>query len=175
MNLGMQILKCLAACTVSGFAAGTIAAAATAQTTDSVQTPGQVLVLTALLGSCFAAAFVAAGAALLAAMKLVRSRTSSTADNHETAPVTGPQLALVIFLLWGGLVGGLWLHDIALGDPLPGWLFRPLLVLGNRHGGLARRQVDSGLTKDPESRIRGLPDCDPRHRRRHDRAPRSCP
>ena len=125
MNLAQYLLRSLAGSALAGFAAGTIAAVATAKTTDSIQTPSQALILVALLGLVFSAIFAALGLVLaLLADRLGQGKEEATEERRGLALRVGVSL----FLLWGTLVGGLYLHDIRLGDPVPGLILRPLLV-----------------------------------------------
>lgn len=133
MNIARSLLRCVGCSAIAGFGAGTIAAFAAAKSTDSIQTPGQAIVLVLLLGSVFAAVFAALGLAAGALVQFARSRRILSEDRGDAqggeSPV-GIQIGTSLFLVWAILVGGLFLHDIRLGSPLPGLIVRPLLVVG---------------------------------------------
>ncbi len=118
-------VRCAAAGGAAGIAAGAIATVATAHTTDSVRTTAQALVLSLLLGACFAVAFAGVGAAVSIAREVLAARRE---DWQRLDRPTAVQVGTGVFALWGLLVGGLWLHDLVLGAPLPRLLARTVLV-----------------------------------------------
>lgn len=114
--------KAIAAGVGAGIVAGLVAAAATARTTDSIHNFSQAIVLGALLSTCFSLAFgFAALAVQVGAEYFQRHRREATATPWMA-------LSLCLLIAWGLSIGGLWIHDLGLGSPLPEWLFRPLLA-----------------------------------------------
>ena len=146
MNLAQYLLRSLAGSALAGFAVGTIAAVATARTTDSIQTPAQAVILVAILGTVFAAIFTALGLVLTLVTDRLRERGQETPDERRGVAL---QVGVSLFLLWSILVGGLFLHDIRLGSPLPGLIVRPL-------GNMAVMSPSLTLTEDEIDEIAAI-------------------